>query len=429
LPLWPEEQGEPQRVDTPSRVGKPFVNRRRFLTVLGASLGGAAAASLAAACGQAAPSAQSAIPPPPTTAPKPPDVPRAAPAGATLSPSPAAQPAAPAAEDEQALVAAATREGKLSILHGMPQETLEALGAAFRKKHPFLSLEIERQRGLASFEKFSGETRAGRHLRDVVHVADIPAYRKLVADKMILQYRVPTDARFPAAFKIGDGYAYIPYKTEVVIPVNDQLVSKADGDLLKTWEGILDPRWKGRIGLSDTSGGAAYATVMMLLHPPVAGRFGPDFLKRLAAQDPQIFNNSTTAIQRLLAGEIHVLFTHWESDAITQYQKGAPIRWYAPPPVPSYGNSPYGISANAPHPNAAKLWQNWFTGTEGATALNTIYNSKSTMTGHSNSVDLPKADWYMPIVEAWVPDPDEWESNQKSDIDLFQQIFNYRPGG
>jgi hypothetical protein len=44
-------------------------------------------------------------------------------------------------------------------------------------------------------------------------------------------------------------------------------------------------------------------------------------------------------------------------------------------------------------------------------------------------VDLPKADWYMPIVEAWVPDPDEWESNQKSDIDLFQQIFNYRPGG
>jgi ABC-type Fe3+ transport system substrate-binding protein len=401
-------------VHTPSRADRAFITRRRFLIVLGASLGGAAAASLAAACQQAAPTAQSTTPPPPTTAP--------APAAQATSP-------AAAADDEQALVAAATREGKLSILHGMPQETLEALGAEFRKKYPFVTLEIERQRGLASFEKFTGETRAGRHLRDVVHVADIPAYRKLVADKTILQYHVPTDARFPAAFKIGDGYAYIPYKTEVVIPVNDQLVSKADGDLLKTWEGILDPRWKGRIGLSDTSGGAAYAATMMLLHPPVAGRFGPDFLKQLATQDPQIFNNTTTAVQRLLAGEIHVLFTHWEADAITQFQKGAPIRWYAPPPVPSYGNSPYGISANAPHPNAAKLWQNWFMGPDGATALNTIYNSKSTMIGHTNAVDLPKADWYMPITEAFVPDADEWEKNQKPDIDLWQQIFNYKPGG
>lgn len=409
----------------------PRLSRRTCLTYLSLGLGAGLTASLLAACQQAAPPAAPAptaapAAAPPTTAPAAAAAPASKPAPQSA---PAASPAAVAGESEAALVVGAQKEGKLSILHGMPQETLEALGETFKKKYPFLTLEIERQRGLASYEKFSNETRARSHLRDVVHVADIPAYRRLVADKMIMQYVVPTDARFPAAFKIGNGYAYIPYKTEIVIPVNDQLVSKEEGAVLRQWEGILDPRWKGRIGMSDPSGGAAYATVLMLLHPPVPNRFGVDFLKKLAAQQPQIFGNTTTAIQRLLGGDIHVLFTHWESDSVTQFQKGAPIRWYAPPPVPSYGNSPYGISANAPHPNAAKLWQNWFMGTEGATALNKIYFSKSTMTGHTNVVDLPKADWYMPIQEAFVPDPDVWEKNYKDDVALWQEIFNYKPGG
>jgi iron(III) transport system substrate-binding protein len=370
------------------------LNRRRFLVALSVSLGGTAAASLLGACQSAAPA-----------------------------------PVTSGGGSESTLVSAAQKEGSLSILHGMPQETLEALGAEFKKKYPFLTLEIERQRGLASYEKFVRESRAGTHLRDVVHVADVPAYRRLIADNTILQYRVPADARFPASFKIGDGYAYIPYKTEVVVPVNDLLVSPAEGQVLRDWEGILDPRWKGRIGMSDTSGGAAYATVLMVLHPPVPNRFGADFFQKLAAQDPKIYNNTTTAIERLLAGDIHVLFTHWEADALTQLQKGAPIRWYAPAPVPSYGNSPYGISAHAPHPSAAKLWQNWFMGDEGATALNKIYNSKSTMQGFSNVVDLPKTDWYMPITDAFVPDPDVWAQNQEADIKLWGQIFNYRPGG
>jgi iron(III) transport system substrate-binding protein len=310
----------------------------------------------------------------------------------------------------------------------MPQPTLEALAAEFKKKYPFLNVEIERQQGLAAYEKFAQETRAGANLRDVVHVADLAGYQRLVADGMILQYRVPTDARFQPAFRIGDARAYIPYKTEIVVPVNDQLVSRAEGDILKTWEGILDPRWKGRVGMVEPAGGTTYAIVMMLLHSPQPNRFGEDFLRKLAEHNPTIYSTTATAIQRLLAGDVHVLFTHWESDALTQLQKGAPIRWYAPSPTPSYGNSPYGISAKAPHANAAKLWQNWFMGEEGARALNTIYNSKSTLDGFTNVVDLPKTDWYMPIQDSFVPAIDDWAKYQTADVDRWSQIFNYKMG-
>jgi hypothetical protein len=205
------------------------LDRRRFLGMVARGIGATTAASLLAACQPTSPPAAGA---PPTSAAVATAVPQPAAAGTP----PAWGGAAAAGASEADLVAGAQKEGALSILHGMPQPTLEALAAEFKKKYPFLNIEIERQQGLAAYEKFAQESRAGANLRDVVHVADLAGYQRLVADQMILQYRVPTDSRLQAAFKIGDARAYIPYKTEIVVPVNDQLVSRAEGEVLKTWE-------------------------------------------------------------------------------------------------------------------------------------------------------------------------------------------------
>lgn len=427
------------------------IDRRRFLKLLSVGLTGVASASLLAAC-QSAPAPAATSKPAETPKPAAPAAspaaaaPVAAPASPAASPaagaspaaspaagaSPAASPAAaakPTGESEASLIEGARKEGTLSILHGMPQVTLEALAGEFKKKYPFATVEIERQQGLAAYEKYASEFRSGTNIRDVVHVADIAGYQRLITDNMIMQYKVPTDSRYPAAFKLGDGHAYITYKTEIVIAVNDQLVSKDEGKVLENWEGILDPKWKGRIGTLEPAGGTTYAIVMMLLHPPTPGRFGEDFLKKFAAQEPTIFNNTAVAMERLLAGQVHVLFTHWEADALNRLQTGAPVRWYAPKPVPSFGNSPYGIAAKAPHPNMAKLWQNWFCGEEGATQLNKLYNSKSTMEGFNNVVDLPKADWYMPITDSWVPNPDDWAKYQAGDQQVWSRTLNWKIGG
>jgi iron(III) transport system substrate-binding protein len=260
-----------------------------------------------------------------------------------------------------------------------------------------------------------------------VMVADVGAYRRLVDDKMIMNHRVPNDADIPAKFKI-DGYAYVTYLTTTVVVVNDKLVSQEEGAILREWEGILDPRWKGRIGTTYPAGGGVYGPLYMYLRPPTPGRFGEKFLRGVAAQQPQIFNSTATAIERVISGEIHVLFTHFEADAIPKWRNGAPIRWYAPKPTPSFGNTYFGIAAKAPHPNAAKLWLNWLLSEDGATAFNKVYASISTLSTHKDQRDLPTASWYMPITETFTPDLDGWIKYQDADVKLWREIFNYKPG-
>jgi iron(III) transport system substrate-binding protein len=339
----------------------------------------------------------------------------------------AASTAHAASSSDAALVEAAKKERNLTIIHGMPQANMQGLAKAFNRLYPFIEVEIERQQGLAVYEKYNTETRSGSNLRDIVMLADMAGYRKLIENKMIMNYRVPTDAGIPAQFKI-EGGAYAAYLTTMVVIVNDKLVSQEEGKILKEWEGILDPRWKGRIGTAYPAGGSVYGPLYMYLHPPTPGRFGEKFLKGIAAQQPQIYNSTATAIERVIAGEIQVLFTHFESDAIPRLEQGAPIRWYAPKPTPSFANAYFGIAAKAPHPNAAKLFMNWILSEDGATAVNKISASISALSTHKDQRDLPKASWYMPVTETFAPDVDGWIKYQDADVKLWREIFNYKPG-
>ena len=66
-------------------------------------------------------------------------------------------PAAAASSDEAALIEGAKKEGHLSIIHGIPQATMQAFAKEFNRKYPFVSVEIERQQGLAVYQKFNAE--------------------------------------------------------------------------------------------------------------------------------------------------------------------------------------------------------------------------------------------------------------------------------
>jgi hypothetical protein len=71
---------------------------------------------------------------------------------------------------------------------------------------------------------------------------------------------------------------------------------------------------------------------------------------------------------------------------------------------------------------------NWILSDEGATAVNKIYASKSTLSTHKDQRDLPKASWYMPITDTYTPDRDGWIKHHDTDVKLWTQIFNYSPG-
>jgi len=118
----------------------------------------------------------------------------------------------------------------------------------------------------------------------------------------------------------------------------------------KTFDDILQPRWKGGFGMSDSA--TLWYTGFMKYYGEEKGR---DFMRRLAAQKPAFRDSETVITQLLVAGEfpLGLVYSH---QAAAIKRKGAPVEWVRTAQPIVTGLKPIGLSAKAQHPNAAKLF-------------------------------------------------------------------------
>jgi ABC-type Fe3+ transport system substrate-binding protein len=328
---------------------------------------------------------------------------------------------------EKDLIEGAKKEGKLTVYHTVTTAEMRKILQEFEKAYPFIKTQEERQSGIKVYQKFLQESESGVNIADIVHVSDIPAAKDLAEKGFLLKYKVPTDDLFDPKYKIA-GTSYIPWITEIVVLVNSNKVSEEDGKILQEWEGILDPRWKGgKIGVTDPSGGASFAPIYLFLKENT--RFGETYLKKLAAQDPKVMANNSLAHEALISGETSIQFASWLSTALNRYDQGQPVRWYTPKPTPAYGNSAFSISSKAPHPNAAKLFQNWLMSEDGAKVIEEVYRARATIKGWKDSRKYPDEPWVTPISEVYDIDHDWWAEHYDGYIKTWREIFNYNPAG
>jgi ABC-type Fe3+ transport system substrate-binding protein len=323
---------------------------------------------------------------------------------------------------EQELYEGAKKEGRVVMYTSSPLRTMQDVVAQFSKDYPGVKAEVQRYVSTAQYEKFLAESQAGKHTADIISISDKPAVLNLIERKHVAKWSPPTEDGFEEpAYKIPM-YSWCPWRTDIVIMVNANLVSEKDGEMLREWEGILHPRWKGKISMRATPRGAGYAPFLMFLdeHPE---RFGMDFMKKLAAQEPTIYPDPVFAAKQVVQGEKEVWFTGWESFGVNQFLKGAKLRWYFPPPTPSYGNCWTAVSAYAPHPHAARLLMNWFLNEKGASNLQKIYHARAALKGSSDSRLVVKESWYKPVETPYVPDPKRWEANMSKIDKIYKELF------
>ena len=84
---------------------------------------------------------------------------------------------------------------------------------------------------------------------------------------------------------------------------------------------------------------------------------GTEWLKKLAAQKPQIRRSHITQLDLLAAGEYPIVVAGYNYYAEQLKAKGAPVEWVRINPTVSTSVN-FGINAKAPHPNAAMLlWE------------------------------------------------------------------------
>src|SRR5215475_13402967 len=97
----------------------------------------------------------------------------------------------PAAERQKRIEDGARREGKLVIIHTMRGTLSVDHVALFKKRFPFLTVQLEGDIGSPdAAERLYAEGTAGRHLTDVSNSA-LPDVTTLVAKNMVARYPTP----------------------------------------------------------------------------------------------------------------------------------------------------------------------------------------------------------------------------------------------
>jgi iron(III) transport system substrate-binding protein len=129
---------------------------------------------------------------------------------------------------------------------------------------------------------------------------------------------------------------------------NSKLV--AAKDVPTKWEDLLDPKWKGKLGVINSTHHWG-----RLAAGPWGDEKTLDFVKKLSAQKPLLTRAGEMA-QRLILGEVLVSATLQDSQLHESQQSGAPLAFaekVQPVISPEYH---VGVLKGAPHPNVGHLF-------------------------------------------------------------------------
>jgi iron(III) transport system substrate-binding protein len=172
----------------------------------------------------------------------------------------------------------------------------------------------------------------------------------------------------------------------------------------KTWEDLLDPKWKDAINVKVSNSGLQHGVWFML--KPILGEA---YFKKLGENKPRAFDSYVQQYGRLVDGQDKIIMGAQYSGYIEFKAKGAPLAFVFPSTgVPTVSET-YGIVDQGPHPNAAELFMDWFLSPVGQKAL------ADALLLHSPRKDVPPPGGpdTVPLEKMKLLVPADWEAFEK----------------
>ena len=258
------------------------------------------------------------------------------------------------------VVEAARKEGEIVWYTTMSLDQSKQFMDRFLRKYPFLKPSVFRTGGGALLNRVLSETKAGKNFFDVVN-GNGELVLPLMELGVLAPYVSPERKVIPEDLKDDKNFWTSVYVNSIVLGYNKNLVKREN--LPRTYDDLLDPRWKGRkISLDDS-----YTTLLQGLISAWGKEKALGYFKKLAEQEPVIMRGSTVRVQLAAAGEFPLVIAYAN---IIQYlaEKGAPVDWVPLEPAIISVNTVM-LGAKASHPNAAKLLVDFTLSKEGQEKL------------------------------------------------------------
>lgn len=250
----------------------------------------------------------------------------------------------------------AEKEGKVVIYTSMNASDSMVVVEKFKKKYPFLKVDLYRLNNTNLFNRWLAERKAVKNMVDVVTSKGDSIY---IMQKMGLlsRYLSPEREFYNERFKDKEGYWTDVYPTIHCVVYNTRLV--APHEVPVTYQDLLKPQWKGKIGYNPNNYTWPEAVMQIM-----GKQKGLKFLEALAQQNPVVRVGGMLHVMLTAAGEIAMAVPINDNNVESVKANGAPVDWARLKPY--YGDlHPIALAANAPHPNASKLFIDYALSQEG----------------------------------------------------------------
>ena len=205
---------------------------------------------------------------------------------------------------------------------GLATEASDAVSKRFTEKTG-IPVEYFRAGSNNVVQKFDQERQAGQVRCSALLIA-IPVLAAQWAKEGVLErYDSPEFAHYPAEFVVA-GYSGPTSGEAMSIAYNTEMISADEAP--KTWEDLLDPKWKGKLALTD----AASASSALHWFAAIQSVYGKEFMEKLSQQDVLVRTGGADVANTLVSGERPVAAAITQSHASRAIGKGGALRIVVP---------------------------------------------------------------------------------------------------
>jgi putative spermidine/putrescine transport system substrate-binding protein len=279
------------------------------------------------------------------------------------------------AEPTAELIEAAKKEGMLTTI-ALPHDWCGygAVIDGFKKKYPEITVnELNPDAGSADEVEAikANKDNKGPQAPDVVDVG-LAFGPQMKAEGLLQPYKVSTWDEIPENVKDAEGYWYGDYYGVMSLLVNKDLVTNTPAD----WSDLLKPEYAGQVALAGDPRASNQAILGVLAAGMAsgaaagkdAGEAGLKYFGEMnkAGNFVPVIGKSGTLAQG--ATPIVVMWDYNALAAKDTLAGNPPVEVVVPASGVLAGVYVQGISAYAPHPNAAKLWMEYLYSDEGQLA-------------------------------------------------------------
>ena len=250
--------------------------------------------------------------------------------------------------DDTVDIAAARKEGRVTIYTSAPIGAAQKVASSFEAKYA-IKVELFRSGGTEVLRRFMMERDAGFRAADVLVTSDPSAAIELAAKGAFVPFRPAGHDTVPAAINDADG-RYIAQRISLIANyLRADLVQAADYP--RAWSDLARPKYKGRLVMTDPS----YTSLQLAVTAMLSKLHGWKLYEALQNNDILIVKGNEQALGMLKRGERHIAIAADSQYANEARLQGHNIEIVLPEDGTFAIPAVTAIVNGCPSPNAAKL--------------------------------------------------------------------------